>query len=374
MNKLLTIFIFLCCGPLAAAQTTPRSSSQAQFASHEAPTTWSIVGWDSLTRDLGVAVCSNQLSVGAIVPLARANEGAIVVQGAVDPASARRAREILEGGGTAEQIAEPLVRSDSSAGVVQIGLVDGHGNAYAYTGVRCRPWSSHLTGKGFAVAGCSLQSDSVLKSMARVFGNSTGDLAERLLLALEAGGAVREKPQRMRSASLLVVRENAGYAGLDDRFVDLRIDNDTLPLIRLRETYLGVLGTSLTDSYLRSITEFNRNKNFAAADEELKRLVAGLNNELRRKPDDPDVLNSVARTLATQHIDGQRALELAKRAALLAPGRADIAETMAECHFVLGHYDDAIAIETNLVAKDPSNDAYWKQLQKFKSAKENEKH
>ena len=121
---------------------------------------------------------------------------------------------------------------------------------------------------------------------------------------------------------------------------------------------------------MRTVEAFTAAKNYRAAQAEMQRIVGSLNAELRMKPDDPTVLNRIAWTLATHEIDKERALELAKRAATLAPTRSDILDTMAECHFRLGHFDEAIAIEANLVTKEPANDEYWKQLQRFKEGKQ----
>ena len=122
---------------------------------------------------------------------------------------------------------------------------------------------------------------------------------------------------------------------------------------------------------MATIERFNRNKQYEAAQSETQRIIEKLNQSLRNSPDDPDVLNRVAWILATYELARERALELAKRAATLAPGRSEILNTLAECHFRLGNTAEAIAIESELVAKEPGNDYYWKQLQKFRAAKGN---
>jgi cytochrome c-type biogenesis protein CcmH/NrfG len=224
-------------------------------------------------------------------------------------------------------------------------------------------------GKWYSVQGNILAGEGVVKAMARMFEITPGDLAERLLASVEAGEAAGGDKRGRQSAALLVVRDKGGYSGYNDRFVDIRVDDNLQPLVELRRIYDLWTQTFLLDARFQSIEQFNKNRNFSAASEEMKRVVAALNMQVRKKPDDPEVLNNVAWTMATHDIDLSQALELAKRAVKLAPEKLSFLDTMAECHFRLGHYDEAIAIEAGLVTKDASNDEYWKQLQKFKEAK-----
>ncbi len=332
--------------------------------------TYSIVGWDSTTGDLGIAVQSKFLGVGAVVPYAKADVGAIATQAWANTTYGPRGLDMLEEGKTAEQVVQALIQNDTGSNRRQVGVVDAHGNAFAYTGIQCQPWAGHVTGRGYSAQGNILAGESVVKSMARMFEITPGDLSEKLLAALEAAEAAGGDKRGRQSAALLVVRDKGGYSGFNDRYIDIRVDDDSLPLVELRRIYNLWKGTFLFDAHMRSIDEFNRKKNFSAAQEEMKRAVNDLNDELHRKPDDPEVLNSVAWVLATHDIDRERALELAKRAAKLAPEKLYILDTMAECQYRLGHYEEAIAIEANLVTKEPGNDSYWKQLQKFKEAKE----
>jgi uncharacterized Ntn-hydrolase superfamily protein len=276
---------------------------------------------------------------------------------------------MLGQGMTPQQVIGFLTRNDSDGSHRQIGAVDAHGNSFAFTGASSAQFAGHLSGNGYSVQGTSLKGESVLKAMARTFEITGGDLAERLLASLEAGEKDGGKRIAGQSAALLVVRDGAGYGGFSDRFIDLRVDDDSTPLVQLRREYGDWKKSSYFDAEMRSIAVFNRDKKFDVAREVLHRVVNSLNEELRDRPDDPDMLSAVALTLATNDIDKERALELAKRAAKLAPEKLQILNTLAECHFQLGHIDEAIAIESQLVSKDPTEDSYWKQLQKFKEAK-----
>lgn len=334
--------------------------------------TYSIVGWDSLTGDLGIAVQSKFLAVGAVVPYAKAGVGAIATQAWANTSYGPRGLELLENGLRPQQVIETLLRSDSGMSKRQIGVVDAHGNSYAYTGSECMPYAGHINGSGYTAQGNILAGESVVKAMARTFEIEEGDLPDRLLSALDAAERAGGDKRGRQSAALLVVRAQGGYAGFNDRMIDLRVDDDSLPLVRLRRIYKLWQQTFLGDVQMRSVEMFNQSKNFAAAQGLIRRMVNALNAQLRDRPDDPNVLNSAAWALTTNNIDRVRALELAKRAAKLAPENLNFLDTLAECHFQLQHIEEAIAIETELVGKDPGNDNYWRQLKKFKEARQRE--
>ena len=345
------------------------SASRSHDNNPQIIATYSIVAWDSLTGDLGVAVQSKFLSVGAVVPYAKAGIGAIATQAFANTNYGPQGLSLLEIGQSPQQVVAALTLNDSNANQRQIGIIDAHGSSFAYTGSGCQSWAGHISGKGYSVQGNILAGEGVVRAMAQAFETSSGELAERLLASLDAGEAAGGDKRGRQSAALLVVRDKGGYGGYNDRLVDIRVDDDSIPLTELRRIYNLWSQTFLLDARFRTIEQFKMNRNFVAAEEEMKRVVATLNTEVRNKPDDPEVLNNIAWTLATHNIDNAQALELAKRAVKLAPGKLNILDTMAECHFRLGHYDEAIAIEAELVTKDAANDTYWKQLQRFKEGK-----
>ena len=369
MKKLFaTIFLLVNWGNAVNGQPT---SPLTRVGAHaDVVATYSIIGWDSLTGDLGVAVQSRFLAVGAVVPYAKAGVGALATQAWANTEYGPRGLESLENGLSPREVVETLLKSDPGSSKRQIGIVDARGYAYAYTGSGCLPYAGHITGHGYSAQGNILSGDGVVKAMARMFEMTPGDLPDRLLSALDAAQRAEGEKGERQSAAILVVRERGGYGGFNDRMIDLRVDDDSLPLFQLRRIYKVWQQSYLPEVQMRSIEMFNQRKNFAAAQELTRRMVSALNEELREKPDDPDMLTSVAWALTTNNIDRVRALELAKRAVKLVPGNSNILNTLAECHYQLRHFDEAIAIESELVGKDPTNDNYWKQLQKFKEAKQ----
>lgn len=361
MVRFLAAFFSLCI-------LTPNAFSQPTGAS-DYVATYSIVGWDSITGDLGVAVQSKFLAVGAVVPYAKAGVGAIATQALANTGFGRDGLELLKLGFDAQQCVDSLIAADSGKESRQLGIVDARGNSAGFTGRGCMPFAGHLSGRGYSAQGNILAGEDVVKAMARTFEVSTGSLADRLLASLEAAEKAGGDKRGRQSAALLVVREGGGYAGLNDRFIDIRVDDDSLPLHQLRRIYAKWTEQFLFSARMRSIEVFKANRKFSAADHELRAIVSSMNTLLREKPDDPETLNQIAWMLATNDIDHARALELALRASKLAPGRLDILDTVAECHFRLGQIDEAIMIEAELVRKEPGNDSYWKQLQKFRDAK-----
>jgi uncharacterized Ntn-hydrolase superfamily protein len=333
------------------------------------PSTYSIIAWDSATGDIGIALQSNILSAGAILPFAKSNVGAVIVQGRPVPIVGARALDLLKTS-YPRQIIDDLLRETPDSSRIQISVLDSLGASYTYTGNNCAIYSGSKTGPGYSVQGNSLKSDTVLVAMSNGFKNSHGDLAERLLVSLEAGAKAEGMHIQRNSASLLVVRDGGGYGGFNDRYIDLRVDDDSLPLVGLRRALERWQKSYSLEARLRTIEYFNQNKHFLQADNEKKRLIESMNAQIRLKPDDPEVLNNIAWTLATSNIDLERALELSRRAVRLEPKNLDYLNTMAECFYRLGGYEDAIAIANELISKNPTEPYYYRQLHKFKEGKQ----
>lgn len=352
----------------AAASLIPQATN-CQTEPADPVATYSIVGWDSATGDLGIGVQSKFLGVGAVVPFARAGVGAIATQAFANTEFGPLGLQLLAAGLSAQQVVDSLVRIDTGISSRQFGVVDAHGGSASYTGKNCLPYAGNVTGPGYTAQGNILAGEEVVRAMSRTFEVTGGSLADRLLASLDAAEKAGGDKRGRQSAALLVVRDGGGYAGFNDRFIDIRVDDDSLPLVALRRIYAKWTETFLFDARMRSIERFKSKRNFAAADAELRSIVSSMNSLLREKPDDAETLNRIAWILATYDIDHARALELAKRAAGLAPNDNRILDTMAECHYRLGQYDQAIAIEAELVRKEPGNDQYWQQLQKFREAK-----
>jgi len=196
--------------------------------------TYSIVARDEGTGEFGVAVQSNYFSVGTEVSWAEPGVGAIATQSIVEVSYGPKGLELLAKGLSAAEALDTLVRQDPGAPLRQVGIVDAQGRVAAHTGQVCVPACAHAFGKGYSVQGNMLASDAVWEAMGPAFEKAEGDLAERLMAALEAaeqaGGDVRGR----QSAALLVVSAERQENSWDGRRIDLHVENDRRPLEELR--------------------------------------------------------------------------------------------------------------------------------------------
>jgi uncharacterized Ntn-hydrolase superfamily protein len=200
--------------------------------------TYSIVGCDLEAREWGVAVQSKFLAVGAAVPAAAPEVGAIATQAWANLAYRPRGLEFLEEGRSADEVVRALVAADDGRSHRQVGVVDAHGRAATYTGSDCLDWAGGTTGAGYAAQGNILVSAATVDALAATFEGTAGKpLSERLLACLaaaeEAGGDRRGR----QSAALLVVRKDGGYGGTSDVAVDLRVDDHPGPIEELERIY-----------------------------------------------------------------------------------------------------------------------------------------
>jgi uncharacterized Ntn-hydrolase superfamily protein len=207
--------------------------------------TFSIVGFDPETDSLGVAVQSKFLAVGSVVPWARAGVGAVATQAMANYTYGPRGLELMARGKTADETVEGLISTDEDRQHRQVGAVDARGRAATFTGSECFEWAGGATGEYYAAQGNILVGGEMVEAMARTYEEAGGDLAARLLSALEAGQAAGGDSRGKQSAALLVVREGGGYGGDNDRVVDLRVDDHPDPLrelVRIRDLHTLYFG------------------------------------------------------------------------------------------------------------------------------------
>lgn len=218
---------------LAAAAALAAPAARAA----EPVATFSIVARDPDTGELGVAVESKFFAVGSVVPWAKAGVGAIATQAAANTTFGPHGLELLAAGHDSKETLDLLLEDDPEAQKRQVGIVDAKGNATSFTGTECQAWAGHLSGPGFCVQGNILVSEATVQEMARAFRETQGMLAERLMAALEAGQAAGGDSRGRQSAALLVVKEGGGYGGFNDRYCDLRVDDNPEPIRELRRIF-----------------------------------------------------------------------------------------------------------------------------------------
>jgi uncharacterized Ntn-hydrolase superfamily protein len=197
--------------------------------------TFSIVARSVDGASWGVAVASKFLAVGSAVPAAVAGIGAVATQAQANVTWKGAALAMLDEGATASVTVERLVADDDAPTHRQLGVVDHEGGAAAHTGADCLDWAGHLVGDGVTLQGNILAGPQVLEAMQQSWGATADepDLGRRLLAALQAGDAAGGDRRGRQSAALLVVREGAGYGGLDDVALDLRVDDHPDPCTEL---------------------------------------------------------------------------------------------------------------------------------------------
>jgi uncharacterized Ntn-hydrolase superfamily protein len=192
--------------------------------------TFSIVALDSTTGDLGVAVQSRFLAVGAVVPWARAGVGAIATQSFANVGYGPDGLALLAEGTSAAETLARLVAADGLREERQAGIVDSHGGCATHTGRGCFAWAGGRIGAGFAAQGNILARAEVVDGLADTFLAGGRPFPELLVECLAAADAAGGDRRGRESAALLVVRAGGGYGGGNDRWIDLRVDHHDDPI------------------------------------------------------------------------------------------------------------------------------------------------
>jgi uncharacterized Ntn-hydrolase superfamily protein len=219
--------------------------------------TFSIVARDPATGQIGVAVQSHWFAVGQIVPWAEAGVGAVATQSFVDPSYGKLGLDLLRAGKSAPETLRALLGGDGACDVRQVGIVDAAGNVATFTGDRDIAAAGGIAanpsaqvadvpcgagdgggrlgvGRDFAVQANLMSNDRIWPAMAKAFGDAKGDLAERMLAALDAAQAAGGDIRGKQSAALVVVSAKSTGRPWQDRIFDLRVDDHPRPLEELR--------------------------------------------------------------------------------------------------------------------------------------------
>ena len=196
--------------------------------------TYSIVAFDEETGELGVAVQSHWFSVGFLVPWAKAGVGAVATQSFVKVDYGPEGLNRMKNGQSAEEALNSLLAEDEGEAVRQVAMIDVKGSVAAHTGTKCIYAAGHQIGKNYSVQANLMEKETVWPSMANAFERSNGDLAEKMMAALEAaeaeGGDIRGK----QSAAMLIVGGNPTGIPWKDVVMDIRVDDHAEPLKELK--------------------------------------------------------------------------------------------------------------------------------------------
>ena len=198
--------------------------------------TFSIVARDPATGEMGVAVQSHWFSVGSIVTWAEAGVGAIATQSFVDPGYGMRGLELMRRGVAAPDALDRLVKADAQRDGRQVAMIDASGRVSAFTGKSAIAAAGHIVGNNFSAQANLMANDRVWPAMAKGFESTKGDLADRMLAALEAAQAAGGDIRGRQSAAILIVKGKSSgrpWAGAD-RVFDLRVDDAPEPIVELK--------------------------------------------------------------------------------------------------------------------------------------------
>jgi len=211
--------------------------------------TFSIVAYDPGSEEWGVAVQSKFLAAAAVVSWARAKAGAVATQSYANVSYGFRGLDLMEEGLTAEETVAALIKDDDQKDLRQVGVVDRTGNAAAFTGEKCLEWAGHQVGEGYTCQG-NILVPGTIEAMAIRFEEvrgGEGELADWLVMALEAGQEAGGDKRGRQAAGVIVVRDKGGYGGDNDRYLDLRVDDHPYPILKLKQLvgdhhlYFGVV-------------------------------------------------------------------------------------------------------------------------------------
>lgn len=197
------------------------------------PSTFSIVAVDLAAGELGVAVQSKFLAVGAAVPWLEGGIGAVATQAWANTSYGPRGLALLREGKSPSDAIQALIHDDDDRIRRQVGIVDAKGRAATYTGTECTAWAGGICGDGFAAQGNILTGPAVVDALVSGFSNAQGTLADRLLAALRAAQRAGGDKRGQQSAALVIVKPAGGYGGFNDRYLDLRVDDATEPIEQL---------------------------------------------------------------------------------------------------------------------------------------------
>jgi len=197
--------------------------------------TFSIVACDLDEQSWGIAVASKFPAVGAVVPWAQAEAGAVATQSFANTSFGSRGLAMMATGLSAKETITRLLEDDPDKELRQVGLVDAKGGSATFTGSGCFGWAGGVLGNGYAIQGNILKSRRVVPAIEKAFLQTKGNLPKRLHTALLAGDRAGGDKRGRQSAAIYVVKPRGGYGGFVDRWIDYRVDDHEDPVPRLGE-------------------------------------------------------------------------------------------------------------------------------------------
>ena len=235
MKKTLPLSLLAVLFSLGGSTANAQSSAPIiDKTEEEVIATFSIVARDPTTEELGVAVQSRAFRAAAIVSYAKSGVGAIATQASANQSYGPRGLELLEQGLSPDEVVARLTNADEGRDRRQLAVIDAQGRVSAYTGSRTSDWAGHIEGNNYSVQGNILVSEQVVQAMAQAFETAEGELAERLMAALDAGQAAGGDARGKQSGGILVVKPIGDSGRTTDRWIDVRVDDHPTPFLEIR--------------------------------------------------------------------------------------------------------------------------------------------
>jgi len=318
--------------------------------------TFSIIAIDTITKEIGIGSCSKVLGVGFLVPWIDPEYGAVATQSFVNVKLGKLGIELLKLGYSPKEIIDIFKSSDSLFELRQVGVLNINGEGYAFTGNKNFPYAGHIVSKGYVILGNLLKSENVLKDMEKAFlSNVNKPLAERIILSLEAGEKAGGDRRGKQSCAVIVKLKNGGFEGIDDRLVEIRIDDSKQPIEDLKRIYKNWQYEYMLISYIRL-----SNKNLES---NIKYL---LQNMKVSKELSADSYNNVAWELCSRNIFQEVGLEFSLKANKLSPKDANIMDTIAKCYESLGNYKEALNWLEKALNIEKNNNYFKSRIEQIK--------
>jgi uncharacterized Ntn-hydrolase superfamily protein len=205
------------------------------------PSTFSILGYDPDTGEIGAAVQSRVFSVGNGVLWAEAGVGAVATQAIVDVSYGPQGIELLKKGLAPKEIIRTILEHDPDPRPTdwtkkgrQFAVINGRGEVAAYTGPDATTWAGDKQGKYCTAQGNILAGEAVVANMVQAFESTKGHISLRLQAALEAGQAAGGDKRGMQSAAVIVVKKDAGVWLHNDVVLRLQVDDSPDPIKEMR--------------------------------------------------------------------------------------------------------------------------------------------
>jgi len=203
--------------------------------------TFSILGYDPATGEVGGAVQSRVFSVGNGVLWAEAGVGVAATQAIVDVSYGPQAIHLLKLGYMPDKIVKLIHESDPDPDPVrwskqgrQFAVMNTKGDYAAFTGPKATEWAGNTGGKFCTAQGNILAGEAVVRGMVEAFEKTSGHLSLRLLAALEAGQKAGGDKRGMQSAAMLIVKKDGGVWLHNDVVLRLQVDDNPQPIVELR--------------------------------------------------------------------------------------------------------------------------------------------